>query len=164
MQTRRLLTFVYLSVLVTLSSAFVHAEVNVTALNVSPGLINHGQFVNITVNASTATPNLTVLAEIARSNGSRFNVTMSNFSGNENQSTFNFSLTVSGFEPAGGWNITILANDSAGNTNFSVRTNFTVTDTTAPRVTNQNVTPGVINQGQSVNITVTFSDETARDN
>ncbi|MBI4449371.1 DNRLRE domain-containing protein, partial [Candidatus Woesearchaeota archaeon] len=131
----------------------------VVNLSINPTTINQTQSTNITVNVTDNVGVDTVLVEVTRANGSAFNRTMSVQTG----TIYNFTLLVSGNEPAGLWNVTIIANDTASNVNNTIRSNFTVNDITAPRITTQNVTPGIINQSGSVNATAVFSDETARD-
>ncbi|MEK6875025.1 MAG: hypothetical protein AABX52_04730, partial [Nanoarchaeota archaeon] len=102
----------------------------------------------------------TLIAQITRSNGSRFNTTMSLLTGN----TYNASILTTIGDSPGQWNITFIGNDTNTNTNNTIQTNFTVNDNTVPRVTNISPSSGLsFNQSTNISISANVTDNFAVD-
>ena len=133
---------------------------NVTNVNAAPGIMNLTSSVNITADIQDETLIDKAIAQVTRSNGSAFNLTMSNLAGFVYNATYQ---TVQG-EPLGRWNVTIIANDTRGNVNASMNTSFTVNDPTPPIITFIRQRPADIDAfnifGNPLNITYNISDET----
>ena len=93
---------------------------NVTALAVTPNLVNRNDIANLTVNVSDDSGLGIVLAQITLSNSSAYNLTLSNSGG----MIFNGTILILDGFPEGQYTIRMLANDSLGNRNTSVTASF----------------------------------------
>ncbi|MEK6874419.1 MAG: Ig-like domain-containing protein, partial [Nanoarchaeota archaeon] len=82
----------------------------------------------------------TLIAQITRSNGSRFNTTMSLLTGN----TYNASILTTIGDPPGQWNITFIGNDTNNNINNTITSSFVINDATNPTVVNLSPSTGTI--------------------
>ena len=118
----------------------------------TPSIINQTQTTNITVNITDNVNVSTVLIEITYPNGTAFNYTMTQGTGNAWNYSFNNTL-----QP-GTYNYTIYSNDTQNNWNSNGIFTFIVNDVTAPAVTDVNTSPNPANQSQTIIISTNVTD------
>ncbi|MBW3015441.1 hypothetical protein KY330_03400 [Candidatus Woesearchaeota archaeon] len=129
-------------------------------LEAAPSTINQGDTTNLTVNVSDNSALSFVIVEIEYSNGSKFNDTMTQGSGN----AWYYPYTTTSSNPAGTYSVRIFANDTNNNINNTETTTFDVNDVTYPAVTDPQPTAGTnYNQYETINLNVTVTDETSVD-